>query len=134
MSVTVATVQKLILSSTTTALGVPTINNLDSAANPVSTVGPTVTGEANVPFSVTVSSATANFTSPPGVTKPAADLSWALSANGTYLPLTTGGTNIIHQTSTGASSGVTMFYHTAWYSSNAPGSYSINIVYTLTEP
>lgn len=133
-SVTIPTLQKLTLSATTTALGVPTIDNVDSAANPVQTAGPSVTGKANVPFSVTIASGAANFTSPAGVTKSAGDLSWSLTAGGTYTGLSTTGANIISQTTTGGNQSVNIFYHAAWHSTDAPGAYSLAVVYTLTEP
>ena len=133
-SVVVPTLQKLTLSATTTALGVPTIDNVDSVANPVATAGPSVTGKANVPFSVTIAAGGANFTAPAGVTKVAGDLSWSLTSGGSYTALSTTGANVIHQTATGGTTTVSMFYHTAWHSTDAPGSYSLNIVYTLTEP
>jgi hypothetical protein len=133
-SVTIPTLQKLTLSATTTALGVPTIDNVDSVANPVATAGPSVTGKANVPFSVTIASGAANFTAPAGVTKVAGDLSWSLTSGGTYTGLSTTGANVIHQTSTGGTTTVSIFYHAAWHSTDAPGAYSLAVVYTLTEP
>ena len=133
-SVTIPTLQKLTLSATTTALGIPTIDNVDSAANPVATAGPSVTGKANVPFSVTIAAGAANFTAPAGVTKPAGDLSWSLTSGGTYTGLSTTAAQVIHQTVTGGTSTVNIFYHAAWHSTDAPGAYSLAVVYTLTEP
>lgn len=133
-SVTIPTLQKLTLSTNLTALGVPTIDNVDSAANPVSTNGPSVQGKANVPFSVTIASGAANFTAPAGVTKSAGDLSWSLTSGGTYTGLSTTAANIISQTTTGGLQSVNIFYHAAWHSTDAPGAYSLAVVYTLTEP
>lgn len=129
-SVTIPTLQKLTLSATATALTAPTIDQLD--VTPVADNGPTVTGKANVPFSVTIS-APAGFTTPAGA-KGAADVSWSLTSGGTFTPLSSTGANVIHQTTTGGSQNVSIFYQTLWRTTDAPGAYSLSIVYTLTEP
>lgn len=132
--VTIPTLQKLTLSTTTTVLGIPTIDNVDSAANPVQTTGPVVTGKANIPFSVTIAAGAANFTAPGTVVKPAGDLSWSLTGGGTYTALSTTAANLFSQTGTGGNQSVSIFYHAAWHSTDAPGAYSLAVVYTLTEP
>ena len=129
-SVTIPTLQKLTLSAITTALTAPTIDQLD--VTPVADNGPTVTGKANVPFSVAIS-ASGNFTTP-GAAKVAGDVAWSLASNGTFTPLSGTGANIIHQTATGGNTTVNVFYQTLWRTTDAPGAYSLSIVYTLTEP
>lgn len=129
-SVTIPTLQKLTLSATTTALTAPSVDELD--VTPVADNGPTVTGKANVPFSVTIS-APAGFTTP-GAAKGAGDVSWSLASNGTFTPLSSTGANVIHQITTGGNQTVNLFYQTLWRTSDAPGAYSLSIVYTLTEP
>jgi hypothetical protein len=130
VSVTVATVQKLSLSAAATALTAPTIAQLD--VTPVADNGPSVTGKANVPFSVTIS-APAAFTTPTGA-KPASDVSWSLATNGTFAALSSIGTNVLHVTGPGGNQTVSIFYQTLWRTTNAPGAYTLQIVYTLTEP
>ena len=129
-SVTIPTLQKLTLSAITTALTAPTIDQLD--VTPVADNGPTVTGKANVPFSVAIS-ASGNFTTPAGA-KSAADVAWSLASNGTFTALSGTGANVIHQTTTGGNQTVNIFYQTLWRTTDAPGAYSLSIVYTLTEP
>ena len=130
VSVAVATVQKLSLSATATALTAPTITQLD--VTPVADNGPSVTGKANVPFSVTISTPS-GFTTPSGA-KVASDVSWSLASNGTFTALSSTGANVIHVTGPGGNQTVSIFYHTLWRTTNAPGAYSLQIVYTLTEP
>ena len=142
LTVTVPTLQTLTISATSTPLSVPAITDLGGAAIPAvgGDAGPNVTAKANVPFSVTIAAAAANYSftntgtntfADPG--KSAANTAWSLAANGTYTALSTTAA-CIATSATPGNQAVSVFYRTSWNITDVPGSYSLNVTYTLTEP
>lgn len=142
LTVTVPTLQTLTISATTTPLTAPAITDLGGAAIPAGTgdAGPNVTAKANVPFSVTIAAAAANYSfvntgtnafADPG--KPSANTAWSLASNGTYAALSTTAASLATSATPG-SQAFSVFYRTSWNITDVPGSYSLNVTYTLTEP
>ena len=112
------------------------------AGNVISDNGPTFTIKANRSWTLKIKSGNAtNWTyvgSNAGV-KPIGDLSWSTANNGTFAAITS--TDATFTSGAGASNGTAAqaFFKTSWTNdftsaSNAPGTYSLPIVFTLTAP
>ena len=140
-SVSVGALVKLGMSSATTSLTAPTADNIDAGAV-LQDAGPTFTIKANRSWSLKIRSGNAtNWTyvgSNSGV-KPIGDLAWATSAGGTYAAIT--GSDVNFATGAGAtnSGAASAFFRTTWANdfssaSNAEGTYSLPIVFTLSAP
>jgi hypothetical protein len=140
-SVTVGALVKLGMSSATTSLTNPTADDVD-AGNVIADAGPSFTVKANRSWTLKIKSQNAaNWTyvgSNAGV-KPIGDLAWSTSAGGTFAAITS--TDATFASGAGASNGAASqaFFRTSWLSdftsaSNAPGTYSLPIVFTLTAP
>jgi len=134
-SVTVPIVMQLTLSSTTTALTVPTAANYDAAPG-VPDNGPTATIKANKGYTLKIAAQAATWTGTGGAsaTKAAGDLAWSTAVNGTFNGLTTGGATVV-TTGAGGTASQPIFYQTSWHSAtDTPGTYSLVVVYTLSVP
>jgi hypothetical protein len=140
-SVTVGALVKLGMSATTTSLTNPTADDVDAGAV-IADVGPTFSIKANRSWTLKIKSQNAaNWTyagSNSGV-KPISDLSWSTAANGTFAAISA--TDATFTSGASASNGAPAqaFFRTSWVSdftsaSNAPGTYSLPIVFTLTAP
>jgi hypothetical protein len=140
-SVTVGALVKLGMSATTTALTNPTADDVD-AGNVLSDAGPSFTIKANRSWTLKIKSQNAtNWTyagSNAGV-KPISDLSWATPAGGTYAAISATDATFTSGASASNGTAAQAFFRTSWLSdftsaSNAPGTYSLPIVFTLTAP
>ncbi len=140
-SVTVGALVKLGMSASTTSLTSPTADQVDLGAL-VADVGPTFTVKANRSWTLNIKSGNAtNWTyvgSNAGV-KPIGDLTWANAVAGTYAAITA--SDAVFTSGAGATSGTAAaaFFKTNYTAgftnaANAPGSYSLPIVFTLTAP
>jgi hypothetical protein len=140
-TVTVGALVKLGMSATTTSLTSPTADDVDGGAV-LPDVGPTFTVKANRSWTLKIRSQNAaNWTyvgSNSGV-KPISDLAWSTAANGTFAAITS--SDATFASGAGASNGTAAaaFFRTSWANdftsaSNAPGAYSLPIVFTLTAP
>ncbi len=140
-SVSVGALVKLGMSSATTSLTNPTADNIDAGAV-LQDAGPTFTIKANRSWTLRIKSGNAtNWTyvgSNSGV-KPIGDLAWATAAGGTYAAITS--IDATFASGAGATNGAAAaaFFRTTWSNdfssaSNAEGSYSLPIVFTLSAP
>jgi hypothetical protein len=140
-SVTVGALVKLGMTSTTTALTDPTADDVD-AGNVLPNAGPSFTIKANRSWTLKIKSQNAaNWTyvgSNSGV-KPISDLAWSTASGGTFAAITA--SDVTFASGAAASNGTAAqaFFRTSWLSdftsaSNAPGTYSLPIVFTLTAP
>jgi hypothetical protein len=140
-SVAVGALVKLDMSSATTSLTAPDADDIAAGAA-LDDAGPTFTIKANRSWSLKIKSGNAtNWTyvgSNSGV-KPIGDLAWATSAGGTYTPIT--GNDVTFASGAGAtnSGAASSFFRTTWSNdfssaSNAEGTYSLPIVFTLSAP
>jgi len=140
-SVTVGALVKLGMSSATTSLTNPTADDVD-AGNVIANAGPSFTIKANRSWTLKIKSGNAtNWTyvgSDAGV-KPISDLSWSTAANGTFAAITASDATFTSGASASNGTAAQVFFRTSWLSdftsaSNAPGTYSLPIVFTLTAP
>src|SRR6476620_9484834 len=140
-SVTVGALVKLGMSSATTSQTNPTADDVD-AGNVIANAGPSFTIKANRSWTLKIKSGNAtNWTyvgSDAGV-KPISDLSWSTAANGTFAAITASDATFTSGASASNGTAAQAFFKTSWLSdftsaSNAPGTYSLPIVFTLTAP
>jgi hypothetical protein len=140
-STTVQALVKLGMSANTTALSAPTADQVDLGAT-IADAGPTFTIKANRSWTLNIrTSAVANFTyvGTNGGTKPMSDLSWSNAAAGTYAAISA--SDALFTSGAAATNGTAaqVFFKTVWaagftQSSNAPGTYSLPIVFSLSAP
>ena len=143
-SVTVGALVKLGMSSATTPLTSPAVTDVESGLS-LDDAGPTFTVKSNRSWNLKIKSQNAtDFTyvgSDPGVTgvKPISDLSWATTSVGPYLAITASDVTFAFGLSATNSTPAAAFFRTSWAggfsaASNAPGTYSLPIIFTLTAP
>jgi len=140
-SVTVGALVKLGMSSATTALTNPTADDIDGG-NVLADNGPSFTIKANRSWTLKIKSGNATNWTYAGANagvKPIGDLAWSTAAGGTFAAITNA--DATFASGAGASNGAAAqaFFRTSWQSdftsaSNAPGTYSLPIVFTLTAP
>lgn len=139
-SVTVGALVKLGMTSATTTLTAPLADDLGGMSGP--DAGPTLNIKSNRSWNLKIKSQNAtNWTysgSFAGV-KPISDLLWSDASGGTYAAITS--SDVTFTSSASSSNGTTAqpFFKTQWTAdftsaSNAPGDYSLPIVFTLTAP
>ena len=140
-SVTVGALVKLAMSSATTTLTNPSADNVDVGAV-LADAGPSFTIKANRSWTLKIKSQNATDWTYSGTNsgvKPIGDLAWSTAVNGTFAAIT--GSDATFASGAGASNGTAAaaFFRTTWVAdftsaSNAPGTYSLPIVFTLTAP
>jgi hypothetical protein len=138
-SVSVGALVKLGMSSATTTLTNPTADDLGGP--PIADNGPTFTIKANRSWTLKIKTSAATWAyvgSNSGV-KSISDLKWSLTSGGTFVAIT--GTDATFTSGGSSTNGASAqaFFQTSWLSdftdaSNAPGTYSLPIVFTLTAP
>jgi hypothetical protein len=141
-SATVGTLVKLDQTSNSTALGDPTANQIDLGAT-IGSSGPTLSIKANRDWTLKISTTQANFSwsgpglSDPGV-KPISHLQYSSTSSGPFTAISQTGATL----NSGAKSSLTsqpIFFQTVWVAgladqSNAPGTYTLPVVFTLSAP
>jgi hypothetical protein len=138
-SVSVGALVKLGMSTPSTALTNPTADDL--GGTPIADNGPTFTIKANRSWTLKIKTSAATWAyvgSNSGV-KSISDLKWSLTSGGTFVAIT--GTDATFTSGAGSTNGTLAqaFFQTSWLSdftdaSNAPGTYSLPIIFTLTAP
>ncbi|MFN2636552.1 MAG: hypothetical protein ABR585_05970 [Gemmatimonadaceae bacterium] len=140
-SVTIGALVKLTMSSATTTLTSPTADDVD-AGNTLYNAGPTFTIKSNRSWTLKLKTTnTPNWTyvgSDAGV-KPISDLTWSSAAGGSYAAITTTDATLASGGSSTNNGSAQVHFKTLWtndftVASNAPGTYSLPIVFTLTAP
>jgi hypothetical protein len=139
VSMTAGRVVRLQVSAGATLLTAPTPADFDAGFN--TTTGPTFTVSANAPWTLSLRASSALWTAtntspgaPARTTKPAADLKWSKTSNGTFVPLTTTDVTLVSGIAT-ASNATNLFFQTLYnWTLDTPGSYSLTVVLTLTAP
>jgi len=100
----------------------------------IATTGPTFTVKSNRPYKVQISAAAATF-SGTAYAKPASDLAWSTSAVGTFAALSTTAADVDSQNATAGSTSVGLFYKTTYdFLQDLPGTYSLDVKFTLVAP
>ena len=140
-SVTVGALVKLDMSSPTTSLTAPTADQVASGAL-IADPGPSFTIKTNRSWNMKIRSGNAlNWTyggSDAGV-KAISDLTWSTASAGIYSAITASDVTFTSGASSTNGTAAQVFFKTVWASdftslSNAPGTYSLPIVFTLTAP
>ena len=140
-SVTVGALVKLGMTSTTTALTNPTADDVD-AGNVIPNNGPSFTIKANRSWTLKIKSQNAanwTYVGSDGGVKPIGDLAWSTASGGTFVAITAADATFSSGASSTNGALSQAFFRTSWTSdftsaSNAPGAYSLPIVFTLTAP
>jgi hypothetical protein len=140
-SVTVGTLVKLGMSSAATTLTNPSADDVD-AGNTLADAGPIFSVKANRSWTLKIKSQNAtnwDYVGSNAGVKPISDLSWATAAGGTYAAITNTDATFLSGASATNGTPAQAFFKTSWVSnfasaSNAPGTYSLPIVFTLTAP
>ena len=140
-SVTVGALVKLGMSSATTTLTNPTADDVD-AGNVIADAGPTFTIKANRSWTLKIKSQNATswtYVGSNSGVKPIGDLAWSTSAGGTFTAISGTDATFASGASSTNNGAAQAFFRTSWATdftsaSNAPGTYSLPIVFTLTAP
>src|SRR5438105_295550 len=140
-SVSVNALVKLGMGSAATALTSPTADQVEVGAN-IADAGPSFTVKANRSWSLNIKTTNASnwtYVGSNGGTKPVSDLTWSNAVAGSYVGIST--TDALLTSSAGATNGAAApaFFQTVWAAgftqpSNAPGTYSLPVVFTLSAP
>lgn len=135
ISVTITSVARLSVPLGDIVLPVPGVGSYDAGLGVAGSVSLTV--QANVPWAVAISAATATWTGSPASArqnKPAGDAQWAIAAGGPFTDVTTVAATIQSGVATGAGV-VTLFIRPRLdWTTDAPGSYTLPLQLTLTAP
>jgi hypothetical protein len=140
-SVTVNALVKLDMSATTTSLTSPTVAQVEAGAL-IADPGPTFTIKANRSWTLNVKTTNASLWTYVGSlagTKPMSDLTWSNAVAGSYVGI--GSSDALFLSGAAATNGTAAqaFFKTVWAAgftqpSNAPGTYSLPVVFTLSAP
>ena len=140
-SVSVNALVKLGMSSATTSLTNPTADDVD-AGNVIADAGPSFTIKANRSWTLKIKSQNAaswTYAGSNSGVKPISDLAWSTAAGGTFAAITNSDATFASGASASNGQAAQAFFRTSWTNdftsaSNAPGTYSLPIVFTLTAP
>ncbi|HEX6557829.1 MAG TPA: hypothetical protein VF021_00160 [Longimicrobiales bacterium] len=138
ITITIAPAFALSISPATSTLAAPTPAMYDAGF--AITNGPTATIRSNAPWTLAISASSATWnatntgTEPARTNKPASDLQWATSVAGPFTATTTTPASITSGSAT-AGSAVALYYRTLYsWGLDTPGSYSLQVVFTITAP
>ncbi len=140
-SATVNALVKLGMSATTTTLSSPTADQVEVGAT-LADVGPTFTVKANRSWTLNIrTSNPANWTyvGTLGGTKPISDLTWSNAVAGTYVGISSSDALFLSGAAATNGTAAAAFFKTVWAAgftqpSNAPGVYSMAVVFSLSAP
>jgi hypothetical protein len=140
-SVTVGALVKLTMTSATTTLTSPSADDVD-AGNTLYDAGPSFTIKANRSWTLkikTTNTPSWTYVGSNGGIKPISDLTWSSTAGGSYAAITTTDATLGSGGSSTNNGSAQVHFKTLWTNdfsanSNAPGVYSLPIVFTLTAP
>jgi hypothetical protein len=140
-SVTVGALVKLGMTSATTTLTNPTADDVD-AGTAIPDNGPSFTIKANRSWTLKIKSQNAtswDYVGSNAGVKPISQLAWSTSSGGTFAAITASDATFTSGASSTNGATAQAFFKTTWISdftsaSNAPGTYSLPIVFTLTAP
>jgi hypothetical protein len=140
-SVSVGAVVKLGMSSAATSLSSPTADQIEAGAV-IADAGPTFTVKANRSWTLnikTTNPAQWTYVGSFAGMKPISDLTWSNAVAGTFSNI--GPTDALFLSGASATNGTAAqaFFRTVWAAgftqpSNAPGTYSLPVVFTLSAP
>ena len=140
-SVSVNALVKLGMGGTTTSLTSPTADQAEVGAL-LADAGPTFTVKANRSWTLNIKTTNASnwtYVGSFGGTKPISDLTWSNAVAGTYVGLSSSDALFLSGASSTNGFAAQAFFKTVWAAgftqpSNAPGVYSLPVVFTLSAP
>jgi hypothetical protein len=140
-SVTVGALVKLGMTTSATALTNPTADDV-AAGNVLADAGPSFTIKANRSWTLKIKSQNAaswTYVGSDAGVKPIGDLAWSTASGGTFAAITAADATFTSGASSTNGTAAQAFFKTSWANdftsaSNAPGTYSLPIVFTLTAP
>lgn len=140
-SVTIGSLVKLEMSSATTTLTAPTADQVDVGAV-IADAGPTFTIKANRRWTLNIKSGNATtwtYVGSNGGAKPISDLTWSKAIAGPYRAIKAVGAKFTSGARASAGTAAAVFFRTNYpagftSAANAPGVYSLPIIFTLTAP
>jgi hypothetical protein len=140
-SVTVNALVKLGMGASTTSLTSPTADQVEVGAT-IADAGPSFTIKANRSWTLNIKTSNASLWTYVGSnsgTKPVSDLTWSNAVAGSYVGI--GSSDALFLSGAAATNGTAAqaFFKTVWAAgftqpSNAPGTYSLPVVFTLSAP
>jgi hypothetical protein len=141
-SVTVGTLVKLGMTTTTTTLTAPSADDIDGGLLVGPDAGPTFTIKANRSWTLKIKSGNATnwtFVGTGTGLKPIGDLQWALGSGGSYSPITSSDATFTSGANSTNGASAQPYFKTQWVSdftsaANLPGTYSLPIIFTLSAP
>ena len=141
-SVTVGALVQLEMSSATTSLTAPTVDDLDIGY--VADVGPSFVVHANQDWTMSIKADASNptywdYTGTKGGEKLIGDLKWSVEEGGTFAALTGSNATVVSSEFATDDTEVAVFFQTVYSSNyaaakNRPGVYSLPVVFTLSAP
>ena len=140
-SVIVNALVKLGMGSTTTSLTSPTADQVEIGAV-VPDNGPTFTIKANRSWTLNIKTTNASlwtYVGSLGGTKPISDLTWSNAVGGSYVGIASSDALFLSGAAATNGTAAQAFFKTVWAAgftqpSNAPGTYSLPVVFTLSAP
>jgi hypothetical protein len=140
-SATVNALVKLGMSATTTTLSSPTADQVEIGAT-LADAGPTFTVKANRSWTLNIrtsNAATWTYVGTNGGLKPISDLTWSNAAAGTYVGISSSDALFLSGAAATNGTAAQAFFKTVWAAgftqpSNAPGTYSLPVVFSLSAP
>lgn len=140
-SVSVNALVKLGMSGTTTSLTSPTADQIEIGAN-IADAGPTFTVKANRSWTLnlkTTNPANWTYVGSFAGTKPISDLAWSNAVAGTFVGMSSSDALFLSGAAATNGTAAQVFFKTIWAAgftqpSNAPGTYSLPVVFTLSAP
>ena len=140
-SVTVNALVKLGMGASATTLTSPTADQVEVGAT-IADAGPTFTIKANRSWTLNIKTTNAGLFTYVGSfagTKPMSDLTWSNAVAGTYVGISSSDALFLSGASATNGAAAQAFFKTVWAAgftqpSNAPGVYSLAIVFTLSAP
>jgi hypothetical protein len=140
-TLTIGALVKLGMSTTNTTLTPPTADQVDIGAT-VADAGPTFTIKANRSWTMNIKSSNAanwTYVGSNGGVKPIAQLTWSNAVAGTFVAITATDALLTSGASSTAGTAAAVFFRTIYpagftNAANAPGTYSLPVVFTLTAP
>jgi hypothetical protein len=140
-SATVNALVKLGMSATTSTLSSPTADQVEVGAL-LADAGPTFTIKANRSWTLNIRTSNATswtYVGTLGGNKPISDLTWSNAVAGTYVGIGTSDALFLSGAAATNGTAAQAFFKTVWaagftQSSNAPGVYSLPVVFSLTAP
>jgi hypothetical protein len=140
-SATVNALVKLGMSATTTALSSPTADQIETGAL-LADAGPSFTIKANRSWTLNIRTsnpASWTYVGTLGGNKPISDLTWSNAVAGTYVGIANADALFLSGAAATNGTAAQAFFKTVWAAgftqpSNAPGVYSLPIVFSLSAP